>query len=206
MSLKAELRTTTGTNATRQGRKEGKLPASLYSKGQEPVSLFVNHREFEALLKKEGQNAVFNVEFDGQTKQVLVKDFERAALKDIFYSVDFQEVSANEKLQVEVPVVLVNVETVEEGVVDQVSNTVLVETTPANIPASIEFDVKGLVIGDVKTVADLTLPANVEAITEAETTVVSIAVPTEVAEVEETEEVAEPEVIGEESTEEESAE
>lgn len=196
MILKAELRKVTGTNATRQGRKEGKLPATLYSKGQETVSLFVNHHEFEAILRKEGQNAVLNLEFDGQTKQVLVKAFDRASLKEIFYSVDFQEVAANEKLQVEVPVVLLNVESVKEGVVDQVSTSVLVETTPANIPTAIEFDVTGLVIGDVKTVADLTVPANVELLTDAETTVVSIAVPTEV--VEETEEVAEPEVIGEE--------
>lgn len=203
MSLKAELRTKTGTSASRQARREGKIPVSLYSKDVEPTSLLVDRREFEALLKAEGQNAVFTLAYDGKDQTVIIKNFEKAALKDEFYSVDLQAVSANETLQVEVPVVLVNAETVKEGVVDLVSTEVLVEATPANIPATLEFDVTGLVIGDVRTVADLTVPAGVTVLTDAETTLVSIAVPTEEpAEDEEQEEVAEPEVIGEEASEE----
>ncbi|MBS4455266.1 50S ribosomal protein L25 [Tuanshanicoccus lijuaniae] len=202
MKLQAELRTKTGTSASRLARREGKIPATLYSKDVEVASLLIDRRDFEALLKKEGQNAILDVEFDGNSQQVLIKNFDRAALKDEFYSIDFQAVSDKEKLQVEVPVVLVNVETIKEGIVDQVSATVLVETTPANIPASIEFDVEGLVIGDVKTVADLTVPEKVTVVTEPETTLVSVAPPAAEEETETSEEeVAEPEVIGEEDAE-----
>ena len=200
MKLSAELRKQTGTNSSRQLRKAGKVPVTLYGSSVETTSLAVDAREFEALLKKEGQNAVFNLEFDGKTQQVLVKSFEKAALKDVFYTVDFQAVSANEKLQVEVPLVLLNVDTVKEGVVDQVTNMVLVESKPADIPSAIEFDVTGLQIGDVATAADLTLPKGVELLTDVETTVVSIAVPTVITEEDEaSEEAAEPALVGEEA-------
>lgn len=204
MNLKAELRTTIGTSASRKARQEGKIPVAMYSKGEETQSLLIDRREFENILKKEGVNAVFNVDIDGKTQQVLIKDFVKASLKDEFYSVDLQAVSADDKLQVEIPVVLVNEETVKEGIVDLTLTTVLVETTPANIPSSFEIDVKGMEIGDVKYASDLEMPANVELVTDAEESLVSVVAPTE--EPEETtdeDEVAEPEVIGEkEATEE----
>ena len=46
----------------------------------------------------------------------------------------------------------------KEGIVELIANTIQVETTPDNIPSSFEIDVEGSVIGDVKTVADLTVP------------------------------------------------
>ena len=198
MSLKAELRTQTGTAAARKDRNAGLIPVTLYGKaGFETLSLTVNRREFEALLKKEGSNAVFNVEFDGKTQKVWIKDFAKAALADEFYSLDLEAISADQKLQVEVPLYLLNEESVKEGVIEQIENTILVETTPDNIPASFEIDLTGAVVGDVKTIADIVVPADVEVLDEADRTIITISAPTE--EPEETDgdaEVAEPEVIG----------
>lgn len=200
MNLKAELRTTTGTTASRIARQEGKIPVVIYSKGEETKSLLIDRREFENILKKDGVNAVFNVEFNGTVQQVLIKDFTKASLKNEFYSVDLQAVSANEKLQVEIPVVLVNEESVKVGIVDLSMSTVLVETTPANIPSSFEVDVKGMEIGDVKTVSDLVMPENVTLLTDPEESLVSVIVPSEepTETADDAEETAEPTVIGEE--------
>ncbi|MCW6661352.1 hypothetical protein NHG28_03835 [Aerococcaceae bacterium NML201209] len=92
MTLKAELRTVLGTNASRQLRKAGQVPATLYGKGQEPVALSVNRREFEALLKVVGVNNAFELELDGAKHNVTIKAVDKAALADEFYSVDFQTV------------------------------------------------------------------------------------------------------------------
>ena len=197
MSIKAELRTKTGTGASKQARREGKIPATLYGKEVEATSLLVSAREFEALLKAEGSNAVFDVEFDGKTQQVILKDFEKASLKDHFYSIDLEAISANQKLQVEVPLVLLNEETVKVGIVAQVFNTIEIETTPANIPNAFEIDVKGMEIGDTKSISDLELPAGVEILEDAEETIVSVIAPTEEPAEDEESEAAEPEVIGE---------
>ena len=202
MSIKAELRTKTGTGASKQARREGKIPATLYGKEVEATSLLVSAREFEALLKAEGSNAVFDVEFDGKTQQVILKDFEKASLKDHFYSIDLEAISANQKLQVEVPLVLLNEETVKVGIVAQVFNTIEIETTPANIPNAFEIDVKGMEIGDTKSISDLKVPAGVEILEDAEETIVSVIAPTEEPAEDEESEAAEPEVIGEKEDEE----
>lgn len=205
MALKAELRTATGTGASRKVRNEGLIPVTLYGKkGFETVSLTVNRRDFEMLLKKEGSNAVFEIEFDGKTQQVWIKDFTKAALADVFYSLDLEAISADQKLQMEIPLHVINIESVKEGVVEQIENSILVETTPGNIPSSFEIDMTGSVIGDVKTVADLVVPADVEILDEADRTIITVSAPTE--EPEETDgetEVAEPEVIGQKVQEEE---
>lgn len=204
MNLNAELRTTTGSNDSRKVRREGKIPTSLYGKEIEAVSLLVERKDFENLLKKEGSNAVFELVYDGNTQKVWIKDFERAALKDEIYNLELEAISAGQKLTVDIPLRLLNAETVEEGIVELVQNTISVETSPDNIPNSFELDVTGLEIGDVRTIADLEVPADIEILDEMDATIVTVSAPVE--EPEETDEeveVLEPEVIGEEDTEEE---
>lgn len=202
MNLKAQLRTETGSSASRKARREGLIPVSMYGKEFETISLLIDRREFETILRQEGANAVFNVEFDGKTQQVWIKDFTPAALEDVIYDVDLEAISANQKLQVEVPLHIVNDEEVKEGIVEQIEQVILVETTPANIPSSFEIDVKELEIGDVLTVADLTVPAEVEVLLESDQTIVTVSAPVEEEEVDPDAEVAEPEVIGETTEEE----
>ncbi|MBG9981768.1 50S ribosomal protein L25 [Aerococcaceae bacterium DSM 111020] len=198
MNLKAELRTETGSSASRKARCEGKIPVSLYGKDHDAVSLLIDRREFETILRNEGVNAVFNVEYDGNIQQVWIKDFTPAALEDLIYDVDLEAISADQKLEVEIPLYTVNDETIKEGIVEIVEQEILVETTPANIPSYFEIDVEGLEIGDSLTVADLTVPENVEVLLESDQTIVSISAPMEEPEeVDPDAEVAEPEVIGE---------
>ncbi|MBG9984092.1 50S ribosomal protein L25 [Aerococcaceae bacterium DSM 111022] len=203
MNLKAQLRTETGSSASRKARREGLIPVSMYGKEFETISLLIDRREFETILRQEGANAVFNVEFDGKTQQVWIKDFTPAALEDVIYDVDLEAISADQKLEVEVPLHLVNEEEVKVGIVELIEQVILVETTPANIPSSFELDVKGLEIGDVLTVADLTVPAEVEVLLESDQTIVTVSAPVEEEEVDPDAEVAEPEVIGEKADDEE---
>ncbi|UUX33953.1 50S ribosomal protein L25 [Fundicoccus culcitae] len=196
MSLNAELRTATGSSASRHARKEGKIPTSLYGKTVEPVSLLINRADFEALLKAEGINAVFDLNYDNKVQKVWIKSYERASLKDEVYSLDLEAISADQKLTVEIPLRLVNPETVQEGIVELVVNAVTVETTPDDIPSHFEYDVTGMVIGDTRVVSDLEVPAGVVVLDDPEMTIITVSAPTEEP-VETDEEEAEPEVIGE---------
>ena len=204
MKLSAELRTETGTAASKRARRQGLIPVTMYGKDFETQSLLINAREFEAILRKEGSNAVFELETDGKTQTVWVKDFQKAALKSEFYSVDLEAISANQKLEVEIPLVLVGEESVKVGIVETVINSILAEAPASNIPQSFELDVTGMEIGDTKAVSDLEVPSDVTVLLEADQTIVSVSAQSE-AEVEEDEEAAEPEVIGESAEEEEDA-
>lgn len=195
MAIKAELRTTTGTSAARKARQAGAIPVTLYGTNFDALSLTINRREFDALLKKEGANAVFDLSYDGKIQKVLLKAFEKASMQDEIYNLDLEAISADQKLTIEIPLQLVNEETVKEGIVELIANTIQVETTADNIPANFEIDVEGVVIGDVKTVADLVVPENVTILDETDRTIVSVSAPTEEP-AESDDEVAEPEVIG----------
>ena len=196
MNFKAELRTTTGSSASRKARNEGLIPVTLYGQTVEATSLLINRRDFEALLKTEGTNAVFELEYDGKNQKVLLKDYVRASLKDEVYNVDLEAISADQILTVEVPLYLVNEESVKEGILEMIENTIVVETKADTIPQSFEVDVTGLNIGDTLTVADITVPAGVEIMMEADVTIVSVSAPTEEVEVDPDAVAAEPEVIG----------
>lgn len=199
MALKAELREKTGTGSAKKLRREGLVPVSMYGKdSSEAISLAVDRREFEQILREHGANAVFTVEYDGKEQQVWVKDFEYGVLKDELYFIDLEAISANQKLEVEIPVHIVNEETVKQGTVELILQEVVVETTPANIPQNFEVDVTGLEIGDTLEVSVINLPEGVTLVTEADETLISVSAPMEEPEeIDPDAEVAEPEVIGE---------
>ncbi|MGX7108154.1 50S ribosomal protein L25 [Facklamia miroungae] len=196
MAISAELRTKTGTGASKQARREGKIPVILYGHELEATALLVDRREFETILKKEGSNAVFDLNYDGKTQKVILKDFSKAALKDTFYSIDLEAVSADQTITVEVPLNIINEETVKLGIVELTLNTVQVETKPDIIPNSFEIDVTGMEIGDTKTISDLEVPEGVKILDELEETIVTVSAPSEEPEENEDAEEVEPEVIG----------
>ncbi|MGX7349631.1 50S ribosomal protein L25 [Dolosicoccus paucivorans] len=207
MKLNAKLRTEVGTGAARRDRRAGLVPVSMYGEGKEAVSLLVDRRKFENLLRTEGENAVFEVEYDGNTQTVFMKSFERAALKDVIYDIELQAISADQRLEVEVPVHVINDDTIKVGIVNLVRDAVLVSAKATAIPSHFTVDVEGMEIGDLRAMSDLELPEGVESLEEADETVVTVTAPEEEPEdVDPDAEVSEPEVIGESDDNEEDAE
>ena len=90
MSLKAELREKVGSGSAKKVREAGLVPATLYGKGSEAVSLTVNRRELDVVLKTQGLSQAFELEFDGKKENFVVKAVNKAALADEIYSVDFK--------------------------------------------------------------------------------------------------------------------
>ena len=60
----------------------------------------------ETTLALRHTNALFTIAFDGNTKMAVVKDVQKNPVKRIIEHVDFLEVKAGEKIDVEVPVSL----------------------------------------------------------------------------------------------------
>ncbi len=64
-NLTVEVRSKTGKGASRQARREGKVPAVLYGHGADPQHLVLPAREFAAVLRNFGTNAVLTLDIDG---------------------------------------------------------------------------------------------------------------------------------------------
>lgn len=202
MAIKATKRVEVGTSASNRARNEGFVPANIYGKAVDSVSVLINRKELENKIREVGSNGVFSIEVeDNGNYNVFVKDLSTAALKDTIYHVDLLAFKEGEKVSMTIPVVLLGDEKVEDGYVSLLLNELDVEVAPSDAPDEFVVDVSDLKIGDTLTVADLPVPEGVEILTEQDYTLVTVSAVEEFEEPETdaNEEVAmpEPEVIGE---------
>ncbi|MER2064205.1 MAG: 50S ribosomal protein L25 [Alkalibacterium sp.] len=203
MKLTATKRTETGTSASRRERREGKIPAAIYGREVETVSVLIDRKEFENTLREVGANGVFDVDVDGDTYHVFVKEKVNAALKPEIYHVDLLAFTKGQKVNMTIPVYITGEEAIKEGIVSQSISELEVNVAPAEAPAEFLVDVSEMEIGDVKHVSDIQIDDNIELLSDVESTVVSVSAPQIEEEPEPTadDEMPEPEVIGEEDDE-----
>ena len=71
--LSVAVRTRTGKGASRQARREGKVPAVLYGHGADPQHLELNARDYAAVLRHSGTNAVLSLDINGTEQLALTK-------------------------------------------------------------------------------------------------------------------------------------
>ncbi len=90
--VKVELRDRLGTRYARRLRKNGRLPATIYSKGNDPVSVSVDEKEVLTHLHA-GSHIIELDNGDGNPATVLVKDLQFGYLGDNLIHVDFARVN-----------------------------------------------------------------------------------------------------------------
>jgi len=215
--IKAEKREIFGKNASRRLRREGMIPAILYGADAVNVPLTLKKQDVFMILRSDtGENTVFQVSFDSERRDVMIKELQRDPVTDEILHADFVHIAMDKAIRVDVPVVsvgeAVGVKT-EGGFVDFITREVEIECLPKDIPEHIEVDISGLHLRQSLKAGDITLPEGVELITPSDTILVLIEVPLKEEEIEveeEEEEVIaeeeEPEVIGKERPEREKEE
>ncbi len=163
LMLSAEAREIFGTRGARRYRKGGKIPAVLAHKGDPPVHLLVNEREFERLARKRAR--VVRLDHPGGSDKVFIREVQYDHLDERPIHIDFSKVAMDEMLALEVPFLLkgkpVGV-TEEGGVLDQYVMALKIECLPDAIPEKIEADVTGLHKDVNFCVKDLTPPPGVK--------------------------------------------
>lgn len=203
--LNATPRTSSGKGPARTLRSAGQIPGVVYGHAREPQALTLDTREFEKLLSHiSAESTVIELSLDGQTTKTLIREIQRHPFKRQILHVDFQELVAGEKVQVNIPIVLQGVPEgvrASGGVMDQTLRELSIRVDPSAIPDHIEVDVTGVQIGHSIHVSELTLPEGIEVLNDPEAPVCVVAAPRAVVEetaaaAEPVEGEAEPEVIG----------
>ncbi len=187
--LKAQVRTTFGKKV-KSLRSEGWLPASIYGKGFEPISVQVNSLEVNKLYEDAGESTLIDLVVDKDSYPVLFKNPQYHPVEEGLLHVDFYKVNLKEKITATVPIEIIGESTaVKEGMVlIEVTNEVEVEALPADLPDKFEVDISGLVnVDDAITVADLKAGDKVEIQTAADQLIVKIEEPKMEEEIEEPE-------------------
>jgi len=199
--IKAEKREIFGKNASRRMRREGMIPAILYGADALNVPLTLKKQDVFMILRSDtGENTVFQVSFDSESRDVMIKELQRDPVTDEILHADFVHIAMDKAIRVSVPVVhvgeAVGVKT-EGGFVDFITREVEIECLPKDIPEQIEVDISGLHLRQSLKAGEITLPEGVELITSLDTILVLIEIPLKEEEIE-VEEEEEEEVIGEE--------
>jgi large subunit ribosomal protein L25 len=161
-TLKARLREGTGKSVTRKLRAAGEIPAVAYGHGVAGRPLSVNGHELELLLNSiNPENTIIELKVEGSKPvQALIREVQSHPSRPIIYHVDFFQVKAGEKLQVEIPIRLHGTPRgVSEGggMLQEILRELSVECLPRNIPTSIDLDIEGLDVGDSIHVSDVTI-------------------------------------------------
>lgn len=208
ITVKAEKRENRGKNDSRRLRVEGKIPVVVYGGGQESFSAVADLKDLAAILRTEsGVNTVFSLDVAGVgVDDVIFQDRQIDAIHGRLLHADLRRFSKGEKIEMTVPIHLIGeAEGLnEEGaVLNQPLHEIKVLCEPAKTPDSIDLDVSSLKVGESLHVSDLKLDSGMEFHEPAETVVASIVIVSE-AELEPQLETSEPEVEGEETTEEEA--
>ncbi|QLD10647.1 50S ribosomal protein L25/general stress protein Ctc [Microbacterium oleivorans] len=170
----AETRTNFGKGFARRLRAAGKIPAVIYGHGTEPVHVALPGHQMLLLVRR--ANAVIELSVDGKGQLVLVKDVQRDPVRQIIEHIDLLVVKKGEKVQVDVPIVVVG-EPFAGTMATQGASSVSLEVEATHIPETVEVDVEGLEDGAQITAADLTLPRGASLVTEPETLIVGVSVP-----------------------------
>lgn len=187
--VKALTTRTLGSSSSRRLRREGNLPGVLYGMSKDPVNVHVAYTELREALKTEaGLNTVFHLSVDGVDDLVIVKEIQRHPIKRNPIHVDFLRIDASQKISLDVPIHMVGEaeEAINEGLlVEQILFSLTVECSPTNIPDSLEADISILTADRNIVVSDISLPAGVETIVDADDPVISTVVPRAIVDEEE---------------------
>ena len=173
VTLKAVTRTSSGKGSARQARRAGQVPVVVYGHGAEPRHFLLEEHATRLALRS-SDNALVELETEDGSLLAIAKDVQRHPIRPGIQHVDFLLVSRHERVEVEVPVVVVG--EAEPGTLHMIELAHVVVSAPAvSIPEAIEVDVTGVAGGTTIRVADLSLPEGVEAVSEADVDVVNVA-------------------------------
>lgn len=181
--LSAETRDRGGKGASRELRREGRVPAVVYGGKEEPLMIHVEEKLLmKQLMTGHFMNSVVMIDVGGKQIRTLPKDVAFHPVKDRPIHADFLRISKDSKVQVAVPVLFINEEAspgLKRGGVLNIVRHELELICDANaIPDEIVIDVTGFDVGDSIHISHVTLPAGSKsAITDRDFTIATVVAP-----------------------------
>jgi len=199
--LNAEPRETSA-RAAKRVRSQGMIPGVYYARGEENVSIAVLAPSLNPLIHTKETHIIELKLKDGSSRKCILRAVQFDPVSDRPIHFDLQGLRENEKLDIDVPIVLTGgtpVGVKDGGMVQHMIHKLRVSCLPKDIPEKIEINIEGLNINDAVHVKDLTVP-NVTILENLESAVVGVMPPTVVKEEEAAapaeEAILEPEVVG----------
>lgn len=183
LTLSAETRDAAGKGASRELRRQNRVPAVIYGNKQEPELIHVEEKALiKLLMTGHFSNSVVEIELGGKKQITIPKDVAFHPVSDRPMHVDFLRIVKGAKVDVEVPVIFVNEDASpglkRGGVLNIVRHELELICDNDKIPDDIQIDVSGFDIGDSIHISSVKLPKGSESkITDRDFTIATIVAP-----------------------------
>jgi large subunit ribosomal protein L25 len=152
----------------RKLRKLGMIPVGLVAKTHETLPYQISINQFRDVMHGGGHSHV-DVQVQGEkgTRKAIVKQIDRDPLHHAILNITLQEVSAEDRVRMDVPIVGVGLEENEDAKAGGVTLTLVTDHLKLRgrvdeMPESITVDVSKLAAGASITAGELELPGDIE--------------------------------------------
>lgn len=181
------------TDKTSHLRKSKKVPAVVYGKTQEPISLVLDASEFLRLFRKAGESNIIDLKVGKQDLEVLVHQTQKHPVTGDFTHVDFYAITRGEKVTTHIHFNFIGTSSaVKNGaILTESMKEIEVRCLPRDLKDHFDVDLSLLKeAGDVIRISDLGLDSEKYDISgyELDTVIASATLPRAAVEVDESEE------------------
>ena len=183
LTLSAETRERAGKGASRELRRNNRIPAVIYGNKQDPELIHIEEKALVKLLMTgHFSNSVVELDLGGKKQITLPKDVAFHPVSDRPTHVDFLRIVKGAKVEVLVPVVFINEEASpglkRGGVLNVVRHELELICDNDKLPDDIQIDVSGFDVGDSIHISNVKLPKGSESkITDRDFTIATIVAP-----------------------------
>ncbi len=163
-------------------RRQGITPVHLFGHNVESVPLQCDTAQLKRIMAQAGKTRLVSLKLDKAKKprNVMVREVQREPRTGELLHVDFYEVSMEEKIRVEVPILTVGEAPAlksKENFLAQELNSLTIECLPDKIPSRIEIDLSSLTEAEQGIhVKDIKLGEGITVLTNPDQLVVKISV------------------------------
>ncbi|MGD9715024.1 MAG: 50S ribosomal protein L25 [Thermomicrobiales bacterium] len=176
-SLMAEPRDVVGKKVKRL-RAMGKVPAVVYGPAlEQTVQITVNERDFIRFYHHHGHATLFDLDCDGSTYQVFIRDVQASPVRRNPIHIDFFAPNLNKPIHASVPIALHDAPD-GPGIFSQLLSEIVVNGLPRDIPHRVVVDASVLqAIGDAVRVSDVEFAESIELVTNADEIIAMLVAP-----------------------------
>lgn len=164
-----------------QAKTDGEMPVALSRGGKESISFAANAKDVQVAVHRSGVGGIMELVEDGGTSHLgMLKELQWHPVSRKLQHASFQEVSRNQVVNTNIPVVLTGEPAPiadRTGQLLKASESVEVHAQVSALPDHITIDISGMLVGDVLTAGMIPMPKGCDAVN-ADAVICSVTTPT----------------------------
>lgn len=165
--VEAEVRTGSGTAASRRARRNGQVPVVVYGGGEDEQYLLVDHNKIMMQLAVESfHSALVQLHVGDDLQRAILRDVQMHPFKQQVMHLDFQRVSRKDTITMTVPLHFTGEEDapgvkMEQGIMSHSMTSIDISCLATDLPEYVAVDVSDLGMGDSVSLGEVVLPEGV---------------------------------------------